>query len=110
MKIALVAAIVGIVLLYFASSGLEVSEKAIDKINKDNLEEHVKLMGIVNNVYESDSAYFLELSQPTSITVVAFKDKHSLNMLLDKQVEIIGEVDEYEGKMEIIANRIRVVD
>ena len=103
-------AIIGITILFLISSSIEVSEKSIDKINKDNLGEMIKLNGVVNKIMELNSTSFIELTQPSKVDVVVFKDKQgNLSISEGDKIEIIGNIDEYEGSLEIIAQRIRVV-
>jgi len=110
LKIALIASIVGIVILYFISGTIFIDEKTIEKINKDNVGEDVKLLGNVRGVVETDSVFFIDLIQPSSISVLVFKDGTNLTYLDGKDVEIIGSIDEYNGDIGVIADRIRVVE
>lgn len=111
LKIALIVAVLGTSVLFFASSNLEVDEKTIDKINKDNLDENVKINGVVSRITELNSTTFIEITQPSSIDVVVFKDKQgNLSIKEGSRIEIMGKIEEYEGNLEIIAYRIRVVD
>ena len=43
LRIALICSVVGITLLFFVSKNIEIDEKAIDKINMDNIGEYVKI-------------------------------------------------------------------
>jgi len=109
LKIALIAAVVGIVILYLISGQISIDEETIEKINKDNIGEDVKLLGKVENVVETDSVFFIDLVQPSSISVLVFKNNKNLSLLDGREVEIIGSIDEYNGEIEVIADRIRVV-
>lgn len=110
LKIALLTAIIGTTILFFISSKIEITETTIDKINKDNLEERVKIKGIVNKITELNKTTFIELTQPSTIDVIVFKDKQgNLSIKPGNKIEIIGNIDEYKGNLEIIAQRIRVI-
>ena len=110
LKIALVASLAGLMFLYLISSNIEIKEKNIEKITLENKDEFVKLRGIVSNLVNSEKVAILEITQPQEITVVLFKNKNSsININKGNEVEIFGKVDEYNGKMEIIADRVRVV-
>ena len=109
LQIALIAGIAGIVVLFFVSSTIEINEKTIDKINTQNVGEDVKLIGTIKNVYQSENAYFIEISQPSSLTIILFKDKN-ISLQVGDTVEIIGKIDEYEGKLEVIGQRVRVIE
>ena len=109
LQIALIAGIAGIVVLFFVSTTIEINEKTIDKINTQNVGEDVKLIGTIKNVYQSENAYFIEISQPSSLTIILFKDKN-ISLQVGDTVEIIGKIDEYEGKLEVIGQRVRVIE
>ena len=111
MKIALIAGISGLVILFIMSSNIEITEKTIDKITKDNVGDQIKLNGVINKVAEINSTTFIELVQPQKITVVVFKkDERNLSLSYGDYVEVIGKVEEYKDSFEVIAQRIRRVD
>ncbi len=110
LKTALVASLAGLLFLYLISSNMEIKEKNIEKITLENKDEFVKLRGIVSNVVNSEKVAILEIAQPQEITVVLFKNENkAIQIQQGNEVEIFGKVDEYNGKMEIIADRVRVV-
>ncbi len=106
MKIAMIFSLIGLVALYLISGRIEVKDYTA-RINS-NIGDDVKLKGIVKSVRKSDSAAFMEIEQAVPSTVVLF-GKGGLNLTEGDFVEVIGEIQEFEGKEEIIANRIRVV-
>ena len=110
LKIALITSLLGLLILYLISGNIELKEKNIEKITIENKDEFVKLSGIVSNLVNSEKVMILEITQPQEITVVLFKNKNNtFNINKGNEVEIFGKVDEYNGKMEIIAERVRVV-
>jgi len=110
LKIALICALVGIAVIYFISINIEVEEKNIEDINLESLDEIIKLTGQINNLAETENAYFIEMQQPAKTTIVVFKDnKQNLTIAKGDFVEIIGQIQDYEGKPEVVAQRVRVV-
>jgi len=110
LKIALITSLLGLLILYLISSNIEIKEKNIEKITLDNKDEFVKLRGIVSRVVDTEKVTIMEITQPQQITVVLFKDENkSMQIQEGNQVEIFGKVDEYEGKLEIIADRLRII-
>jgi|TARA_B100001964_G_C14179906_1_gene575687 DNA/RNA endonuclease YhcR with UshA esterase domain len=110
LKVALICSLLGLLILYLISGNIEIKEKNIEKITLENKDEFVKLRGIVNNVVDTEKVTIMEITQPQQITVVLFKDENkTMPIQQGNEIEIIGKVDEYEGKMEIIADRLRVV-
>lgn len=111
LKIALISGIIGLVILFLVSDNLEIKEKDIDKINKANVEEDVKLIGTISKMTQLEKVAFIELQQPATMTVIVFKAKNkNLSLYEGDNIEIIGEIDEYEGELEVIAQRIRVLE
>lgn len=110
LKIALITSLSGLLVLYLISGNIEVKEKNIEKITLENKDEFVKLSGIVSRIIDSEKVAILEITQPQEITVVLFKNKNNtVNINKGNEVEIFGKVDEYEGKLEIIAERVRII-
>ena len=110
LKVALICSLLGLLILYLISSNIEIKEKNIEKITIGNKDEFVKLNGIVNNVVDTEKVTIIKILQPQEITVVLFKNENkTMPIQQGNEVEVIGKVDEYEGKMEIIADRLRVV-
>ena len=110
LKIALIVSLVGLLLLYLISDNIIINEKNIERITLDNKDEFVKVRGLVNKLTDTDKVTIMEIMQPTEITVVLFKGENKPTPIQEgNEVEIIGKVDEYEGKLEIIAHRARIV-
>lgn len=108
LRVALIASIIGVSVLFIISDNIEVDEKTIDMIEKDNIGDMVKIKGVITKISDTNKTMFLELSQPESITMILFKDK-DIPLLEGDFVEIIGKVDEYEGEMEVIVDKIRKI-
>ena len=106
LKIALSFSLIGLIALYFISGNIEVKEYTGKSINS-NIGDDVKLEGIVKNVRKSPNAAFIEVEQKVPLKVVVLKSE--VNLTAGEIVEVIGEVQEYEGSEEIMANKIRVI-
>lgn len=109
LKIALIISMVGIVILFFTSQKIGVTEKDIGKINADNTGEIVKIKGNLNKITRTEKAVFLEITQPAEIIVIILEGKN-ISLAEGQTIEVIGKIDEYNGKMEVIAERIRVIN
>jgi len=113
LKISIIITFIGIAFLYILTDNIEVAEKTIDKITIEDADEYVKLAGIISRITETEKVYFMEMTQPQTISIIVFKGKDNeteLNLQKGNSVEIIGKIDEYEGKMNIIGNRVRKID
>jgi len=106
LRIALIASIIGVCVLFFVSDNIEISEKTIDNLDTIDMGEIVKVKGIVTKVRGTNETTFLELTQPESVKLIVFDN---ITILEGDFVEIIGKIDEYEGEKEIIVDRIRKI-
>ncbi len=103
LKIALICTILGIVLLLFLSELVEVKESKISEAKQiDN--GIVRITGIVENVRVGEKATILTISKKESIDVVVFENP---NFQKGDFVDVTGEVQDYEGKKEILAKEIK---
>jgi len=109
LRLALICSLVGIIALFFISENIEIKEKNIDEINKDNIGEDVRIKGIVSKSADRGKIVLLDIVQPETITIVLFKD-HDFNISTGTKVEITGEIDEFNGKMEIIGNEVKILN
>ena len=110
LKIALIVSLLGLLILYLISDNIDLKERNIEKITLDNKDEFVKLTGTVNKVIDTEKVTIMEIMQEQEITVVLFKDENKTMPIQEgNEVEVIGKVDEYEGKLEIIADRLRII-
>ena len=109
LRLALICSLVGIIALFFISENMEIKEKNIDEINKDNIGEDVRIRGIVSKSDDKGKIILLDIVQPETITVVLFKDS-DFNISTGTKVEITGEIDEFNGKMEIIGNEVKILN
>tara|TARA_Y100000294_G_C8372116_1_gene263170 strand:+ start:310 stop:645 length:336 start_codon:yes stop_codon:yes gene_type:complete len=103
-KISLIFSVIGIVFLYYLVGNVSLDEKEIDKINY--IDQDIKIKGVVTNIDERDKVAFVEIAQPNVMKVVIFKDDE-LNLKINDYIEITGNVEEYNGKLQIIAEEVK---
>jgi len=109
-KIALICSFLGLIGLYFISDRISIDRISISDIEKVSLGDTVKIIGKIERVTNSDKVVFLEISEmkTESVSVILFKDS-DFEINEGSYVEIEGEIDEYNGKREVIANRIKLI-
>ena len=108
LKIALICSLAGLITLYFISTRIEIKDYKPNILNR-NVGDDVNLKGIVTKISDKGNVVFVDVSQQNLITVVLFTDNNNLNLKNGDNVEVIGKVQEYNGKNEIIAQKIRVI-
>ena len=108
LKIALICSLAGLAALYFIFQKIEIKEYKPGFLNKD-IGDDVKLSGKIIKITDRGTVVFMELSQQAPVSVVVFSPANSTNLKKDDFVEVFGKVQEYNGKSEIIAQKIRVI-
>ena len=108
LKIALICSLVGLIILYFISTKIEVKDYKPSILNK-NIGDDVNLKGAITKITDKGNVVFIEVNQQSPITVVLFTDDDNLKLNNGDNIDVIGEVQEYNGKNEIIAQKIRVM-
>lgn len=105
--IAIMISIAGLTALYYMSENTEIGEEIIENIDATDIEKDIMIRGNVERVTDLEKVAIMEVSQPKTITVIAFKDG-KMDVKEGDYVYITGAVEEYEGKPEIIADEIKV--
>ena len=108
LKIALICSLVGLAALYFTSTKIELKDYKPGELVK-NAGDDVKLQGTIGKITGKGNVVFIEVSQINPVNVVIFTQDADLKLSEGDNVEIIGKVQEYNGKEEIIAQKIRLV-
>ena len=110
LRIALICSVIGLILLFFISENISVSEVDLSKIDERDIGEDVKIIGEVLRVTDIGKVMFLEVGQEKveSVPILLFKDS-DISLKKGDYVEIIGEIDDYKGEREIIATRVRII-
>ncbi len=109
LKIALICSLVGLLVLYFISEKIEVKDYKPDILSNKNIGDEVKVSGIIQKINYQQNVAFIEMEQKIPISIVVFADNKNLSLKRGDSVEVIGKLQEYKGKNEIIADGIRVV-
>ncbi|MEK6984380.1 MAG: OB-fold nucleic acid binding domain-containing protein [Nanoarchaeota archaeon] len=108
LKIALACSLVGLGILYLISEKIEIKDYKPTRLN-ENIGDDVSLKGVVTKITDAGNAVFIEVNQDNPVTVVLFANNNNLKLGSGDKIEVIGEVQEYNGRNEIIAQRIRII-
>ena len=107
LKIALICSLAGLAALYFISAKIEVKSYIPKQLNA-NIGDDVGLKGTITKITDKGDVVFIEVVQENTVTVVLFT-KDNLTLSKGDNIEILGNVQEYKGREEIIAEKVRVV-
>ena len=109
LKISVITAIVGLLVLLFILDRISLTNANISNLNKDNLDEKVKIKGELISIGETPGLYILTVKDFSGeITIVVFKDE-PLELKQGDVLEIEGQVANYKDKLEIIAKKITIL-
>ena len=104
LKISLISSLVGILILLILSTKLEINESFISNIDKNDIGSTVKIEGVVSDVKIVNSTIIMNVAQLDEMMVVVFNSDMILNR--GDYVEVTGKMDEYNGNIELIADKI----
>lgn len=109
LKLALTTSIIGVLGLFFLTETVSVEETAISKLDGINQDERVQLTGVVAKVITKGNTTFLTVEKQERVTVVLFSNGARLYSALrgGDNVSVIGKVTKYNGKREIIADKVQ---
>lgn len=106
--ISIIGSLAGLFVLFLLTENIEYNEKTIEKINSEKIQDMIKVNGEVVSARSGGNATFIQIKQPGYIDIIVFNSDLSLDK--GENVEVIGKSEEYNGKMEIIGHRIRVIE
>jgi len=102
-KLSLAISIAGIFLLLLLSNILEPKLTKIKDITQKMLEEKVKIAGIITKVQDKETFKILSLKDDSSNIEVLCECK---NISTNQSIEVIGGIQEYNGNLQIQADKI----
>jgi RecG-like helicase len=103
-NISISVAMIGIFILLLFSFYDKIPEKGFNEITSKDASSQVKINGTIKQVYHHNSSLTLKLKQECLMDVMIF-DKNE-DFSIGENVIVQGEVQEYNGKQEIIADKI----
>lgn len=110
LKIALSSSIIGLFIIFIFAEKLEPELIGISSISDSLVEQDVKIQGTVSSVKVTGSVLMIGVKDETgSIKVVMF-DQGDLELRENNEVEILGNVKEYKGTLEIEAKNVRLME
>ena len=110
LKLSLIFSVLGIIILLLISSNLKIDTKSIEKIEQEEIGNTIKVIGKIERITDMEKVMFITLAQQKTetVSVILFKDAN-ITIPEGSYVEITGTLDDYEGKKEIIADKIRMI-
>jgi exonuclease VII large subunit len=109
LKLSLGIAVLGLIGLFIASQQTTPTGYAIAQLGDNTMGQTVKVTGTVSTVKTTTEGHsFITLRDQTgSIQVVVFSGSKIDAPEQGQKIEVIGRLQEYKGKLEIVAEQIR---
>ncbi|MBT4935261.1 hypothetical protein HOL21_04790 [Candidatus Woesearchaeota archaeon] len=106
-KVALAITLLGLTFLFFYAD--EFTIEIADRIDTIPAEEKVRIAGEVTRVSTHENVIFLEVEgkRTETMDIIVFNDE-DLYVKKGHYVDIVGVVEDYKGKKEVIAERVEV--
>ncbi len=104
LKVSLAGSLIGILLLFAISGRLNVDEGVISNIDETDIGGEIRIKGVIVDVKKTGSIMLIDIAQLEKMDVVVFSNDFVLNK--GDYVEITGKIEEYNGEMELIADKI----
>lgn len=102
---ALMSTVIGLVVLFLISLNSKADEIPLAELENIDFGTDVKIVGAISKVNSLGKISLIEVVHPESTDIVVFLDRDTALEIGDF-VEIIGEVREFKGEHEIIADKI----
>ncbi len=107
-RLALIISLIGIFTLIMLSNSIEPRLIFIKDINKKDIEEFIKIKGSIINIKNIENITILEIDDKTGKIKAILYDRIELKKNLS--VEIIGRLTDFNGNLEIDANKIKMIN
>jgi len=104
LNIALIIGILGTATLLLLSYFDKIPEKSFNEITSKDVSSYVKVKGIIQQVYVHNNSMSIKLTQECVMNINIF-DKNQ-NLSVNDSVTVQGTVQEYNGRMQILADKI----
>ena len=104
--VSIILGILGIVVLFFISENIELEETKINEIDKNKLNEQIRIQGKVKNIIEKDKITLITIENQCTSLIVSFDD---VSIKEGDNIEVIGNIREYKGQTEVVAEKIKKV-
>lgn len=109
LKISLAVSITGIFIILYLVEYKNAQTSGLSEITRDQLDSIIKVEGEVTKVTKTPGLLILNIKDLTGTTeVIAFTSQESI---IEKgmKVEVTGRVQEYQNRLEIIADEIKLL-
>ena len=101
--VALSCSIIGVIVLFFISSSIEIKHVTAAELQEMSVGSQVRLKGRITSVRQLENAELIYIVPTDTVPVMVFDNSGFSEGDL---VTVTGEIEDYKGKRELIAERI----
>ena len=109
LKLSIIGSLLGLIILFTLAQKIEIGEKQINKLTTGDIEQSIKITGLVTKVTNREKVMFLEISEKAKVNALLFK-KGNITIETGDLIEIKGTVDEYNNQPQIIIDEIKFIE
>lgn len=107
-KIAAAISILGLFIMYTISEKMDLSNSNISMINRTLIGEKIHIKGTIMYKNDFGKIILLNVTDDTgSMQVVMYKNSKNVNINKGDIIEVTGLVNDYNGRLEIKADKIK---
>jgi len=110
-KISLISSFIGLILVYLATTIIQVKAYDISEIKESMVDRDAKIVGQIKNIVKTEKVLILLVKDNSgSITVISFDPEDIEDIKEGQIIEARGKIALYKNKLEIIADSIKTND
>jgi DNA/RNA endonuclease YhcR with UshA esterase domain len=104
LNISLIVAAIGIITLLLLSYYDKIPEKAFNEITSGDISSRITVKGVAKQLYPHNNSVSIKLEQTCTMDITSFEKNLSVN--IGDNLSVQGAVQEYNGRMNILADKI----
>lgn|SRR3989338_442846 len=106
-NISLIVMVLGFIFLFFYADTIH--QSPVEDIETSRIDEQVQLRGTISSLRRANNTLFLKvIGEKVVTTDIIFFPKDEVNLQENNYVEVTGTVTEYQGRKEIVADKVVV--
>lgn len=106
LKIALICSIIGLISIFLLSKNLTLDQTNL--ITKDELDQTIKVKGVINRITNYEKNTIIEITKTEKLDIVLFEN--NINLKPGEKITATGQLKQYKGNFELLADEIKVIN